>query len=198
MILLINNKPAALKQDVSIEYNSVNPLFGDREDYTLNIELPLNNKANLAIFGRLDRLDANIDDIFFDAVIIDGNFRKSGAVAITSITEAIIKVQFLADRSFQNFYPDFDKKYIDELALPFMPKWIPDNIAEQTNGYTENRNQNGRSGSGHGYAGNRNGHEGDDDEDPVTSEYKSPDDVWGDSEGIIGMWQRRTNTTRKL
>ena len=190
MILLINNKPAAIKQDTSIEYNSVNPLFGDREDYTLNIELPLNNKANLEIFGRLDRLDTNIDDIFFDAVIIDGNFQKSGAVAITSATESMVKVQFLADRSFQNFYPEFDKRYIDELPLPLMPKWIPDNIAEQSNGYSDNRNHNGRSGSSSGRAGNasgRNGHENDD-EETVTSEYKSPDDVWGTSDIIALPW----------
>lgn len=140
MILRINNMTAAIKQDTSIEYNSVNPLFGDREDYTLNIELPLNNKANMAIFGRLDRLDTDINNIYLDAEIIDGNFHKSGAVAITSVTESMVKVQFLADRSFQNFYPEFDKKYIDELELPAIPKWVPDNIEEQSNGYSDNRN----------------------------------------------------------
>ena len=186
MILLINGKNAAVQQSTSIEYNSVNPLFGDREDYTLNIELPLNNKANMAIFGRLDRLDTDISEIYLDAEIIDGNFRKSGAVAITSVTESMVKVQFLADRSFQNFYPEFDKQYIDELALPLMPKWIPDNIAEQSNGYSSNRNPNGRSGRG-GYAGNRNGHDNDD-EETVTSEYKSPDDVWGTSDIIALPW----------
>ena len=147
MILLINGKMAAVQQNTSIEYNSVNPLFGDREDYTLNIELPLNCKENMEIFGRLDRLDADISDLFLDAEIFDGNFHKSGAVAITSVTESMVKVQFLADRSFQNYYPDFDKRYIDELPLPLIPKWIPDNIAEQSNGYSDNRNQNGRSGS---------------------------------------------------
>ena len=186
MILLINGKMAAVQQNTSIEYNSVNPLFGDREDYTLNIELPLNCKANLEIFGRLDRLDADISDIFLDAEIFDGNFHKSGAVAITSVTESMVKVQFLADRSFQNFYPDFDKRYIDELPLPLMPKWIPDNIAEQSNGYSNNRNQNGRTGSGSG-ATSRNGHENDGDES-VTSEYKSPDDVWGTSDIIALPW----------
>lgn len=188
MILLIDGKKAAVQQNTSIEYNSVNPLFGDREDYTLNIELPLNNKANLAIFGRLDRLDTDISEIYLDAEIIDGNFRKSGAVAITSITESMVKVQFLADRSFQNFYPDFDKRYIDELPLPFMPKWVPNNINEQSNGYSDNRNQNGRTGSGRGgYAGNRNyGH--DDEENTAATEYKSPDDVWGTSDIIALPW----------
>lgn len=191
MILLINNQPAAIKEGTTIEYISVNALFGDREDYTLNIELPLDNKENMAIFGRLDRLDVDISELFMDAEIIDGSFRKSGAVAITSVTESMVKVQFLADRSFQNFYPDFDKKYIDELELPRIPKWIPDNIAEQSNGYSNNRNQRGRTWNGDGdragYATTR-GHGNDDDEEPLTSEYKSPDDVWGTSDIIALPW----------
>lgn len=185
MILLVNGKQAALQQDASIEYNSVNPLFGDREDYTLNIELPLNNKANMAIFGRLDRLDADINDIYLDAELIDGNWRKSGAVAITAVTEAMVKVQFLADRSFQNFYPDFDRKYIDELDMPAMPMWIPDNIDEQSNGYSDGRNPRPSTGD-HG-AHPRPGADSDD-PSPVVTEYKSPDEVWGDSDIVALPW----------
>ncbi len=183
MILRINNKTAAIKQDTSIEYNSINPLFGDREDYTFNIELPLNNKANLEIFGRLDRLDADINDLFYDAEIIDGNFRKSGAVAVTSVTDTMVKVQFLADRSFQNFYPEFDKRYIDELPLPHIPKWIPNNIAEWS----------GSNDPSEGLANNRNGRtrgHGRDEDDEVEQDsvYKSPDDAWGTSDIIALPW----------
>ena len=180
MILLINKKPVALKRDASIEYNSVNPLFGDREDYTLNIELPLNNKANMGIFGRLDRLDVDIRDVYLDAEILDGNFRKSGAVAITAVTESMVKVQFMADRSFQNFYPDFDKRYVDELELPAIPKWIPDNIAEQSNGHSDNRNT--RPGTRPG-ATSRG-----DEEEPVTVEYKTPEQAWGTGDVIALPW----------
>lgn len=180
MILRINNKTAAIKQDTSIEYNSVNPLFGDREDYTLNIELPLNIKENMEIFGRLDRLDTDINDIYLDAEIIDGNFRKSGAVAITSVTESMVKVQFLADRSFQNFYPEFDKKYIDELDLPAMPKWVPDNIEEQSNGYSDNRNTRPSSRPGASSTGGQ-----DESQEAV---YKSTDDAWSASDIIALPW----------
>ena len=182
MILLVNGKMAAVQQSTSIEYNSVNPLFGDREDYTLNIELPLNNKANMAIFGRLDRLDTDISEIYLDAEIIDGNFRKSGAVAITSVTESMVKVQFLADRSFQNFYPDFDKRYIDELSLPAMPKWIPDNIAEQANGYSDNRNT--RPNTRPSTTGSRQ----DEDTTQTATEYKSPEQVWGTGDIVALPW----------
>lgn len=184
MILLINNRPVAIQKDASIEYNSVNPLFGDREDYTLNIELPLNNKENMKVFGRLDRLDKDINDIFLDAEIIDGNFHKSGAVAITAVTEAMVKVQFLADRSFQNFYPEFDKRYIDELELPAMPKWIPDNIDEQANGYSDNRNPRPNTRPG---ATPRPGAD-DADETPTTSESKSPAQVWGTEDIVALPW----------
>ena len=189
MILLIDNKVAAVKKDASIEYNATNRLFGEREDYTLNIELPLDNKENMRIFGRLDRLDAEVNDIFLDAEIIDGNFRKSGAVAITSITESMVKVQFLADRSFQNFYPEFDKKFIDELDLPQIPKWLPDNLDEQSNGYTGSRNGGGYSGSSSGRAGRGGGGRGQEtDYTQQTSEYKSPQDVWGTDDIIALPW----------
>ena len=188
MILLINNQPVAIKADTSIEYNSTNPLFGDREDYTLNIELPLDNATNMKLFGRLDRLDTDINDLYLDAEIIDGEFRKSGAVAITSVTEAMVKVQFLADRSFQNFYPDFDKQYIDELDLPPMPKWIPDNIAEQSNGWTDNRNTRPSS-RGNGATARPGSREGSQYDDvPVTAEYKTPVQAWGNGDIIALPW----------
>ena len=187
MILLINNKPVALPEGASIEYNSDNPLFIDREDYTLAIELPLNNKRNMEIFGRLDRLDTDISDIYMDAELIDGNFQKSGAVAITSVTESMVKVQFLADRSFQNFYPDFDKKYIDELELPPMPKWIPDNIAEQSNGYSDNRNTRPSSRDS-GASSRPGGNEGSPDTPTVNSEYKTPEQAWGNGDIIALPW----------
>jgi len=182
MILLINNMPVAVKRDASIEYNSVNCLFGDREDYTLNIELPLNNKANMAVFGRLDRLDAEIKDVYMDAEIIDGAWHKSGAVAVTSVTDTMVKVQFIADRSFQNFYPDFDKKYVDELRLPAIPCWLPDNLDEQCNGYSDNRNT--RPGTRPGATGRG----GDEDEQPATVEYKSIDQAWGTGDIVALPW----------
>lgn len=125
MILLIDHKPALMKQGASFEYHSANRLFEAREDYSLSIELPLSCKENFAIFGHLGRIDANIDKVFFDAEIFAGSFHKSGAVVVTEITDKFVKVQFLAGRSFQNFYPKFDETFIDELKLGNIPSMRP-------------------------------------------------------------------------
>ncbi len=125
MILLIDHKPALMKQGTSFEYHTANRLFEAREDYTLSIELPLSCKENFAIFGHLGRVDANIDKVFFDAEIFAGSFHKSGAVVVTEITDKSVKVQFLAGRSFQNFYPKFDETFIDELKLGNIPTLRP-------------------------------------------------------------------------
>ena len=47
MILLIDHKPAAIKEGSSFDYTSDNRLFADRDDYTMSIELPLDCKENV-------------------------------------------------------------------------------------------------------------------------------------------------------
>lgn len=120
MILTINGIIASIKPNSSIDYTSSNPLFTESEDWTFTIELPINAGNNRRIFGNICRkdIDINTDDIYFDAVLsVDGIFSKRGAVVVVNVTDTDVKVQFLAGRSYQNFFPDFDKSYIDELAI---------------------------------------------------------------------------------
>lgn len=118
MILTIDGKVAVLKKGFSFEYYSENRLFKDRDDFSLNIDLPIRGcKENQAIFWNINRKDIDIYKQYYDAEIFDYQFRKSGAVTIISITDEMIRVQFLEGRSFQNFYPDFDEKFINELDL---------------------------------------------------------------------------------
>ena len=128
--LQIDGKEAALKKGSSIEYVSENRAFTDADDYSMEIELPLADcPQNIAIFGLLTRKDIDTEEIFFDAVLQDTNFYKRGAVVITGITHESVKVQFLEKRSYQNFYPEFDETYIDELDLGEWPHIFPDNIS---------------------------------------------------------------------
>lgn len=107
-----------MKQGQSFEYISENRLFTDRDDFSMNIDLPLRGcRENTAIFGFIRRKDVDVNNIYFKAEIVDGNFHKSGAVVIVSITDEMARVQFLEGRSYQNFYPDFDNQYINELDL---------------------------------------------------------------------------------
>ena len=119
MILLIDGIPAEMKAGSSFEYHSDNRLFHDRDDYSLSIELPVRGCwNNRKIFKNIERKDVDLDKIFYDAQIIMPGLVKSGAVAVTSVTDDTIKVQFLENRSFQNFYPAFDTTFVDELEMP--------------------------------------------------------------------------------
>lgn len=178
MILLIDHKPAAIKDGSSFDYTSDNRLFNDRDDYTMSIELPLDNPENAAIFGNIHRKDADIDNIYFDAEIIADNFHKSGAVVIVSITESLAKVQFISGRSFQNFYPAFDNTYIDELDLGAIPFWIPDNYAD-THGGGNNRND--RPNTRPGGIGGESGQ-------PEGSVTKTTNEAWGANDIIALPW----------
>ena len=130
--LTIDGKEAALKKGSSIEYVSENRAFTDADDYSLEIELPLADcPQNIAIFGLITRKDIDTETVFFDAVLQDTNFYKRGAVVITEITHEYVKVQFLEKRSYQNFFPRFDEKYINELDLGEWPSLTPSNITPQ-------------------------------------------------------------------
>lgn len=179
MILLIDHKPAAIKEGSSFDYVSDNRLFNDRDDYTMSVELPLDCPENAEIFGNIHRKEADIDKIYFDAEIIADNFHKSGAVVIVSITETVAKVQFIAGRSFQNFYPAFDNTYIDELDLGAIPVWTPDNKAQASGG---SNNRNDRPSTRPGGAGSRG------DNTSVSSEDKSPAQAWGTGDVVALPW----------
>ena len=179
MILLIDHKPAAIKEGSSFDYVSDNRLFNDRDDYTMSIELPLDCPENAEIFGNIHRKEADIDKIYFDAEIIADNFHKSGAVVIVSITETVAKVQFIAGRSFQNFYPAFDNTYIDELDLGAIPVWTPDNKAQASGGSNK---QNDRPSTRPGGSGSRG------DNTSVSSEDKSPAQAWGTGDVVALPW----------
>ena len=87
--LIINGREVALKKGSSIEYLSENRILTDADDYSMEIELPLAGcDQNIDIFGNLTRKDIDTEQIFFDAVLHDTNFRKRGAVVITGINQA--------------------------------------------------------------------------------------------------------------
>lgn len=118
MTFLINNKPAAINKETTIDYVSSNLLFTEREDFSLAFELPLRGcKQNREIFDAIYRKDVDIDTLFFDAEIRAGEFSVSGAITIVEVNDDVVKVQFLSGRSFKNFYVDWDNKFIDELDL---------------------------------------------------------------------------------
>ena len=126
--LIIDGKNAALPENLSAEYVLTNRLFTDADDFSMTIELPLQGGANFDIFGAIDRDEVNHGHVFFDAELIDVYIHRLGAVVVNSITEKSVKLQFVAGRSYQNFYPGFDEITINSLDLGEWPSTLPDNI----------------------------------------------------------------------
>lgn len=126
MIIYIDGKKAVIKSGSSFEYVSENRAFTDSDAYTLAITLPMAGcPQNQDIFGNMERMDFNSRSVVLDAVIIDGDFIKSGVVSVVEATESEIKVQFLEGRSVQNFSVDYDEVYINELDLGSYPVYLP-------------------------------------------------------------------------
>ena len=116
--LIINGKEAVLPKEFSFEYIAENRAFTEADDYSLNIELPLAGcPQNIGIFGHINRFDSDTDTIVYTCEIRALNFYRYGSLTITDISENSIKVQFLGDKSAQNFLSTFDDIYINELNL---------------------------------------------------------------------------------
>ena len=129
MHILINNKEVALKKNSSFEYISENRLFGDADDYTLSITLPLKDcQQNIDIFGLIFRTDVDVAELVYDCEIRDKNFQKFGCLTIIEVTETDIKCQFLSGRSRSNFDKTFDDIYVNELELGSPATTNPNNI----------------------------------------------------------------------
>ena len=120
MNIIINGKRAVLKKGSSFEYVSENRRFTDADAYTLAIELPLKGcPENLAIFGNINRKDVPKSSDLLSCELQASNFTKHGSIAITEITDIMVKVQFLEGRSVQNCATDFDTIYINELNIGY-------------------------------------------------------------------------------
>lgn len=103
---------------MAVDYILENRSFTDADGYSLSIELPLKGcRENIAIFGHIDRLDADYLSTSWPGVLSLDGIYKYGSVAVTEITPDTVKVQFLEGRSAQNFDVVFDEIYINSLAL---------------------------------------------------------------------------------
>lgn len=122
MKIIIDGKEAVLKKGTSFEFVAENRSFTGSDSYTLSIAFPLRGcPENIAIFGHLNRMDADIEKVVFDCEINDVNIIKHGVLAIVDANDVEIKAQFLEGRSEQNFDVSFDEIYINELDLGSYP-----------------------------------------------------------------------------
>jgi len=120
MNIFIDNKPAILKNGSSFDFVFENRYFTGADSYTFNIVFPLRGcKENIAIFGHINRKDVAKERIAFDCRIIDRDFKVSGVIAITEISDVEVKTQFLEGRSADNYLQTLEDVFINELTLGY-------------------------------------------------------------------------------
>lgn len=123
MNIIVENKEAVLKKGTSFEYISENRFFTGADSYTLSITFPLKGcSENLAIFGHINRKDADFSKFLLSCEIHDRSFHAYGALSVVEINEREVKTQFLSGRSVQNFSSDLDDTFINE--IPIGPMWV--------------------------------------------------------------------------
>ena len=116
--LLLDNKPAVLRENVSIKLTRENVYFNKTCSYTYDIELPMQCAENRAIFGSINRVDTVTEYRELHAVLrVDNKVLLDGKAVINQVTENAVKVQLLGGNSEMNFYTKGEELYVDELDL---------------------------------------------------------------------------------
>ena len=116
--LFLDDKPAVLKDNVSIKLTRENVYFTKNGSYTYDVELPLQVKQNRDIFGSINRIDTLTEYHVFHAVLrVDNIVLLDGKAVINQVTESAVKVQLLGGNSEMNFYTKGAELYVDELDL---------------------------------------------------------------------------------
>lgn len=116
--LILDNKPAVLREDVAIKLTRENVYFNKAGSYTYDVELPLQCSENRAIFGSINRKDVETQFREFQAVLrVDNATLLDGKAVINQVTDSAVKIQLLGGNSEMNFYAKGSGIYIDELDL---------------------------------------------------------------------------------
>lgn len=132
MELIINGRPASIKQGSSFDLLLENRSFTEADAFTMSITLPLAGcPENLAIFGHINRKDVALGHVRLPASLVAGGFTRDGIVAMVEMSDLEIKCQFLEGRSVQNYDTTFDTIFINELDLGSFDSSLTDAPADR-------------------------------------------------------------------
>lgn len=116
--LFLDNKPAVLRDNVSIKLTRENVYFTKSGSYTYHIELPLDCAENRAILGNINRKDVAAHYREFRAILrVDNQVLLNGKAVLHQVTDTAAKVQLMGGNAEMNFYTKGGELYIDELDL---------------------------------------------------------------------------------
>ena len=116
--LFLDNKPAVLRDNVSIKLTRENVYFTKSGSYTYDIELPLGCAENRVILGNINRKDVATHYREFRAVLrVDNQVLLNGKAVLHQVTDTAAKVQLMGGNAEMNFYTKGSELYVDELDL---------------------------------------------------------------------------------
>ncbi len=116
--LFLDNKPAVLRDNVSIKLTRENVYFTKSGSYTYDIELPLSCAENRAILGNINRKDVAAHYREFSAILrVDNQVLLNGKAVLHQVTDTAAKIQLLGGNAELNFYTKGSELYIDDLDL---------------------------------------------------------------------------------
>ena len=116
--LFLDNKPAVLRDNVSIKLTRENVYFTKSGSYTYDIELPLGCAENRDILGNINRKDVETHYREFRAILrVDNQVLLDGKAILHQVTDTAAKVQLMGGNAEMNFYTRGSELYVDELDL---------------------------------------------------------------------------------
>ena len=120
--IYIEGREIEIPSDISFDYTVENRLFSNADGYSFDIEIPLrDSRVNTEIFGAIWLKETDIETLKFSAELHAFPVVLKGIVAIVSVNDRTLSIQFLEGRSVQNFEKDLEEIYINELEIePFI------------------------------------------------------------------------------
>lgn len=121
MEIVVNGRFAVMNAGTGFEYCSENRYFSEADGYTLTIDFPMEAAENVRIFGHVNRMDVVKDPELMACEIRHGNFVKHGSLAVTEVTDTMVKAQFLEGVNPEEETLLIDTLYVNEMDLGSYP-----------------------------------------------------------------------------
>ena len=116
--LFLDNKPAVLRDNVSIKLTRENVYFTKSGSYTYDIELPLGCAENRSILGNINRKDVETHYREFRAILrVDNQVLLNGKAVLHQVTDTSAKVQLMGGTAEMNFHTKGSEIFVDEMNL---------------------------------------------------------------------------------
>lgn len=120
MIRIIVDNKEVYTDSQQLKITRENPFIKTGTDFTLDVSFPLSIPENLRVFGPVNRLDVSKKSrTFKDCFIyVDNRLLLKGNAHVTSYSETVVKLQFVAGNYGVKYSEYYDTKYIDEIDYP--------------------------------------------------------------------------------